>query len=84
MASYGADTGWNGLTYYSDTCKLYSKFKDEIWNMLIEQSESFGHSNPFEFLATFGGAKNVGSVDQFENLMVWFVAEHLANEATNR
>ena len=42
IASHGADGGWPVLTYYHDTCKLYEKFKDEIWEWLLEDAEEFG------------------------------------------
>ena len=82
LAAHGADAGWPGLTYYKDTCKLYEKYKDEIWEWLLEDAEECGQS-VFEMIAGFGGAKDVGSCDQFENLMVWYAAERVAREQTD-
>jgi len=82
LAAHGADAGWPGLTYYKDTCKLYEKFKDEIWEWLLEDADSFGQS-VFEMIGCFGGAKDVGSCDQFENLIVWYAAERVARELTD-
>lgn len=82
IASHGADAGWHHLTYYTDTCHIYEHFKDEIWEALCQDAEDFGHKNPFELIATFGGAVNVGSADQFENLMTWYMAERTARELT--
>lgn len=79
IATHGADAGWAGLTYYSDTCKLYNRFQSEIWEMLLEDAESMGQ-NVFEMMAGFGGAKDVGSCQQFENLMTWYAAERVARE----
>jgi len=75
------DAGWHGLTYYQDTCKLYSKFKDEIWEALITDSEEFGYSTVLEYIGTFISA-NVGDCRQFENFLVWYIAERTANRLT--
>lgn len=83
MATHGANTGWYGLIYYSDTTQLYAKYKTELWEYLIEDSESFGCINPFEFLATLNGAKDVYDAATMENLIVWYAAERLSREMTD-
>jgi hypothetical protein len=83
IAQHGADSGWPGLTYYTDTCKLYNRFKEEIWEMLLEDAENLGQ-NVFEVIASFGGAKSVGSAEQFENLMTWYAAERIAQDLNNQ
>ena len=80
LAQYGAQSGFPGLTYYKDTGALYDKFHDEIWEVLYEDAESMGHKNILEMLGTFGGAENVGTDDQFKNLLVWYMAERVARE----
>ena len=82
IAQHGADAGWNGLTYYSDTVKLYEQFSDDLWRMLEEDAEAQGHKNPFELIATFGGAANVSNDITFKNLIVWYAAERVAFEVT--
>ena len=77
LAEHGADGGWQGLTYYRETCALYQKHKEEIWEMLFEDAEEFGMSWA-SMIDGWRSAKNVGSVDQFENLMVWYAAERTA------
>lgn len=78
LAEHGADAGWAGLTYYSDTCKLYERFKSEIWEALSQDSDEFGCKNIFEMISGFGGASSVVSVEAFENLMTWYMAERTA------
>ena len=80
MAEHGADTGWPGLTYYTDTAHLYERFKGEIWEHICQEAEDQGYANPFAFMAEWGGAKNVGSDYQMENLVVWYAAERYARE----
>lgn len=82
IAAHGADSGWAGLTYYSDTTKLYTKYKADIWEMLIQDAEDMGE-NVFEMISHFGGAKNVSDCETFENLMVWYAAERVARELTD-
>jgi len=79
IAQHGADAGWGGLTYYSDTAALYSRFADEIWEALVEDAEEYGYRNVFEFIATFRLA-DVANRTQVENLLVWYMAERTAQE----
>lgn len=81
LAQYGANTGWPGLTYYTDTCKLYAKYKDEIWELLCQSADNFGQT-PLQAVAGFNGAKHVSDSATFENLMVWFAAEEYARQLT--
>lgn len=78
IAGYGAESGWLGLTYYSETVLLYKRFKGEIWTALIADTVDQGYRNPFELIATFKWANSIGNVDQVENLLVWYMAERTA------
>ena len=65
----------SSLIYYSDTVKFYDKFEDEIWNMLEEDTNQFGNDNILQTISQFNGARNVGSLDQFKNLLAWYSVE---------
>lgn len=80
IVNHGADGGYPGITYYRDTCKLYDKYQDEIWEWLVDDAEAFGAKNVFEFIASWGGARFVGTSDQFKNLVIWYAAEKIARE----
>jgi hypothetical protein len=80
IANHGANCGWPGITYYTDTVKLYNKFTEELWDLIEEDRESFGSKNILSFIASWNGADNVGSDDQFKNLVVWYACEKLARE----
>lgn len=80
LARYGANTGWQGLTYYTETAALYDKFHDEIWDALYEDAQSFGSKNVIALIADFGGADNANDDDTFKNLLVWYMAERTARE----
>jgi len=60
IAVFGAKGGWPGLTHYAETCKLYNKFKKEIWEMLLADTEASGNNSVFEFMLRFRTVKNIG------------------------
>jgi hypothetical protein len=75
----GCQSGIVGnLIYYTDTCAFYAKHKQEIWDLVLIQAEQQGEQNPFAFLSALNGAKDIGSVDQFENLLAWYGFEETA------
>lgn len=78
IAKHGADTGWHGLTWYTDTCKLYNRFKDEMWDMLVDDANDYG-CDALTLLAGFKGASDVCSATGFENLMTWYAAERISS-----
>ena len=80
IAGHGCSAGFPGLTYYTDTAKLYGKFKDDIFSMLDEDAEDQGVTIP-ELIASFNGA-DVWDCGTFENLLVWYAAERIAYSAT--
>ena len=80
IAGHGADQGYPHITYTKDCVVLYEKFEEEIWEMLVEDSESFGHSNPMEFVATFVRADMLDTPDTFKNLLLWYACERVTRE----
>lgn len=76
VAEHGADAGWPGFTYYSDTCAFYEAHKEAIWDMLSNDADDQGTSI-MALIASFGGARDVGSADQLENLLAWYALENV-------
>lgn len=74
---HGADAGWPGFTYYTDTVKFYDKYEDEIWELLEEETDSMGAENVLALIGSFGGAKNVSDAKTFKNLLSWFALEEV-------
>ena len=74
----------NALIYYSDTVKFYDEHEEEIWELLDDHSQNYGCDNVLEFIGGFNGAKHVGDLEQFKNLLAWWSVEetchHLINE----
>lgn len=83
LAEHGADAGFPGLSYYSDTIKLYEKYEREIWEALDEDADGMGSKNILDFIGTLSGADNVADEDQFKNLLVWYMAERTARQVVD-
>lgn len=59
IARYGADSGFNGFIYYSDTCKFFDDNKDLIMEQLLEDRINMGYSSLTEMLSSFKCFKDV-------------------------
>lgn len=77
LAQYGADAGWPGLTYTRDTVRLFDRFAEEIWAIVVEGAESNGTSVG-AYLGTFRG--DLTNWDTFRTIMVWHAAESICME----
>jgi len=81
VVKYGCVNGCvSSLIYYEDTVKFHDKFEDEIWEMLYNEYEEFGFDNIPQYIASFNGSKNVGSLEQFKNLLAWYAVENVASK----
>lgn len=80
IARHGADTGYGGLTYTSDTVELFDTYGEEIWDMAYEMSQDVGAKNVLEFIGSFRRTDMADNLDGFKNLMVWFAAEEIARQ----
>jgi hypothetical protein len=84
IASDGCESGFPGLTYYSETSSLYDRYQKDIWKMLSADATNMGDANVLGFIASLNGAKNVSDDETFKNLLVWYAAEKLADEIVNQ
>lgn len=71
-----------GLIYYSETVDFHDGNEEEIWDMLHEDAEEQGMTI-VELIASFNGQKNVGSMDQFKNMLSWYAVERVCGEIIN-
>lgn len=71
--------------------EFYERHKNVIWEMLREDAEDMGYSNPMEMVVTFNRSDMLGDEDSFKNLLAWYAletvcrrlvdeGEHLADE----
>ena len=70
----------SSLIYYEDTVLFHDKFEEEIWEMLYDEHEEFGFKSIPEYIASFNGSKEVGSLMQFKNLLSWYAVENVARQ----
>lgn len=82
ITKHGMVSGFGQLVYYSDTVKFHDEFEGEIWDMLYEDAGSMDMTI-MELMASFNGQKNVGSTDQFKNMLCWYSVERVCNEILN-
>ena len=73
----------SSLIYYEDTVKFHDKFEEEIWEMLYDEYIDFGFNSIPEYIASFNGSKDVGSLMQFKNLLAWYAVENVVNQILN-
>jgi len=81
IAHYGANTGWQGLTWTTELWDLYTQYKDEIWEVIAELADEYG-VHPLQFLADLLKDK-VQDAGTFHDTIVWLAAEHYANTLTD-
>jgi single-stranded DNA-specific DHH superfamily exonuclease len=78
VLKYGCVSGCVGfLIYYKNINDFYKKFEIEIWDLLHEEVENAGEDNILKFIASLGGAGDVGTHEQFLNLLAWFSWENV-------
>jgi len=69
------------LIYYADSCAFYEKYKEEIWDRLYDSAQDCDeHQSCLHYVATFNGGCDVGSDDQFRNLLAWWACEDVCRE----
>lgn len=76
LAEQGAQNGFSGLCYYSETCELYDAHRDAIWQIAYNYCEDNGGK------AADVLGRDSGSDEQFKNNAVWFAAEAVAHAVT--
>jgi hypothetical protein len=77
IVKHGCSGGIGGLIYYSETIAFHDLHDEEIWDMLYDDAESEGITI-MELIASFGGQKDVGSMNQLKNLLCWYAVEREA------
>lgn len=75
--------GYAGLMQYPDTCKLYQRFKSEIWDWIYYDITNMKNQSMLEFIAALDNKATVNSAVRFERLLVWYAAEGIAKQITN-
>jgi hypothetical protein len=73
VLKHGCQSGVvSSLIYYNDTADFYNKYSDDIYNLLYADMQDFGYQSIPEMIASLNGAKDVGSDEQYKNLLAWY------------
>lgn len=92
VARGGADAGWAGFTYYTDTAQFYDDNKTDIIQQLHSDADDFGSESVAHFVASFNcvtcSPLNVDAVmlgdgkeevtTQVKNAIAWYALETVA------
>jgi hypothetical protein len=92
IANHGADAGWVGFTYYSDTIKFTKRHKQELLCMANVQAQELGESSGFTLIAGFQCLKSYSADEVFDalinprsdartavfNALAWYALEEVA------
>ena len=91
VANHGADAGFCGFTYYTQTGRFYRANRSAINRMVVDMAQEFG-IDPVDFVASFNCLKDQGfghldiaaamlgqdDVDvMIENALAWFALEEV-------
>jgi len=82
IVQHGCSGGIGGFIYYSETCAFHDEYEKEIWDMLYDDADDQGITI-LQMLAQFNGQKDVGSVEQFKNMLCWYAVETVAAQIVN-
>ena len=77
IANHGCAGGVGGMIYYRETMALYARFADDLHELLAEYKDQTGELPPKVLEALTESAAS------FQNILVWFGAEWVANELTH-
>lgn len=80
IANHGADGGFPHITYNNEAAAIYEQFEDEIYEMLRDDADAFGHANVDAFTATFRRADMLDDPLTRKVLLVWYACERIAHE----
>jgi len=95
VARHGADSGWPGFIYYTDTVAFFKAHKSEIIALAESTSREFGSGGMLEMIAGFRCLNKAYSIDEVgeaiysgrgeasqsvRNAMAWFALEEVARE----
>ena len=93
VVNHGADAGYSGFTYYSDTCLFYRKHRADINQWIKETWEDIGYKSALDMVKSFrcaqdenedmigrclyGSRLNGDDTMTIENCLAWFALEEV-------
>lgn len=92
IASHGADAGFSGFIYHTDTLKFTKRHKQELLCMANVQAQEIGESSGFTLIAGFNCLRSYSADEVFDalvnprsdsrtdvfNALAWYALEEVA------
>jgi hypothetical protein len=78
--NHGADTGWSGFTYTSETVEFFDEHEEAIMELAQQDADDMGYANVAEFVASFNRADMADTMGGYKNLMAWYALETVARQ----
>jgi hypothetical protein len=72
---HGADAGFGGFTYYTDTSAFVAANRSLLWAILAEDASDFGFDSVPAFIASFNRADMADDETGFDCLVAWYALE---------
>lgn len=97
IANYGADGGFSGFTYHSDTVAFFRKHRNEITDNLLALADDIGE-DPVKFVTSWRcvgpefkaeagqviyGARLTDEHTTVANALTWYAVEEIARAMTD-
>ena len=77
ISNHGCSGGVCGIIYYNETVRFHDEHEKEIWDLLYEYAEEEGLKLVDKVAQV---SKDVGSLTQLKNALVWWAVEVRAHE----
>ena len=77
ISKHGCSGGVCGIIYYNETVKFHDDHEREIWDLLHEYAQNEGEKLIDKVAQV---SKDVGSLTQLKNELVWWAVEVRAHE----
>ena len=93
VINHGADSGFSGFIYYTDTVKFYRKYREDINQWIKESWEDIGYKSALDMVKSFRCAQdetedtigkclynsrlNGDETMMIENCLSWFALEEV-------
>jgi hypothetical protein len=74
-SKHGADAGFGGFTYYTDTSAFIAANRTLVWEILSEDADEFGFDSVPAFVASFNRADLADDETGFDYLLAWYALE---------
>ena len=77
---HGADAGWPGFSYYTDTSTFVEKYRSDIMDRVAADADDYGYANTLAFMGSWGCADGMDDATGIDNGLAWCMLETIGRE----